>query len=173
MASSAAMSKEKIEVHSTSPTHQTHEAPPSYIPSTSNPPSYSSLDAKLRADMSSLGTGDPSETISVPMISRTVANSIHNYNPFSRKSGAVKQSVTVRKMTREFYLKHYAKDLEGNYVGTGAAAPDAGLVFMPSKSTPEDVMRQVDEVAFTRQEIRGKGIGKFGMSIDGGDGVNS
>jgi hypothetical protein len=172
MASPANMSKEKIEAHSTSTTHQDHETPPTYTPSTSNPPTYSSLDAKLRADMSSLATGDPAETISVPMISRTVANSIHNYNPFSRKSGAVKQSVTVRKMTREFYLKHYAKDPEGNYVGTGAKAPDAGLVFVPSKSTPEDIMRQVDEVAFARQEVRGKGIGKFGMPIDGG-GVDS
>jgi hypothetical protein len=150
---------------------QDQHAPPSYSSSgDSQPPTYNSLDQKLRANMSSLAVGDPSEKVSVPMISRTVANSVHNYNPFSRKSGAIKQSVTVRSMTRDFYLKHYAKDVDGNYIGTAAPAPDAALVFVPGKSTPEDVMRQVDEVAFKRQGIRGEGIGKFGLPIAGSTG---
>jgi hypothetical protein len=127
---------------------QDQHAPPSYSSGDSQPPTYNS----------------------VPMISRTVANSVHNYNPFSRKSGAIKQSVTVRSMTRDFYLKHYAKDVDGNYIGTAAPAPDAALVFVPGKSTPEDVMRQVDEVAFKRQGIRGEGIGKFGLPIAGSTG---
>ena len=66
--------------------------------------------------MTSLSIGDPSETISVPMISRMYKKSIHDANPFSRKTGKVTQTVAVRKMTREFYLKHYAKDAEGNFV---------------------------------------------------------
>lgn len=72
-------------------------------------------------------------------------------------------------MTREFYLKHYAKDTEGNFVGTAAPAPDAGLVFVPGKSTPEDVMRQVQEVAFNKQKLRGPGIGKYGSPQGGLD----
>jgi hypothetical protein len=129
---------------------QDQHAPPSYSSSgDSQPPTYNSLDQKLRANMSSLAVGDPSEKVSVPMISRTVA---------------------VRSMTRDFYLKHYAKDVDGNYIGTAAPAPDAALVFVPGKSTPEDVMRQVDEVAFKRQGIRGEGIGKFGLPIAGSTG---
>lgn len=141
------------------------EAPPSYTPDSSHPPTYESLSTALRSDMSSLSVGDPQETISVPMILRRESNSLHNYNPFSRKSGAVTQSVIVRKMTREHYLKHYAKDSEGNFVGTSNPAPDAALLFVPGKSTPEDLMRQVEEVVFGKQGLRGKGIGKFGMPL--------
>lgn len=119
--------------------------------------------------MSSLAIGDPHETISVPMITRMHHKTVHDMNPFSKKTGKVTQSVTLRKMTREFYLKHYVKDAEGNFVGTASPAPDAGLVFVPGKSTPEDVMRQVKEVAFKTQQLRGQGIGKYGRPQDGGD----
>ncbi|KAF1937356.1 hypothetical protein EJ02DRAFT_458792 [Clathrospora elynae] len=139
----------------------TSEAPPSYTPSTPLPPAYDSI----RAALSSLSQGDPQDTISVPMVSRTVSNSIHNFNPFSHKEGKVVQSIVVRQMTRAMYLKHYAKDPEGNFVGTAAPAPDAGLVFVPGKGTTEDMWRQAESVALERQELRGKGIGKFGMSI--------
>jgi hypothetical protein len=139
------------------------DAPPSYMPDTSNPPTYDSIAAEVRAELNALSTGDPSETISVPMISRMHHKSIHDLNPFSRKTGRVTQTVQVRKMTREFYLKHYVKDVEGNFVGTASPAPDAGLVFVPSKSTPEDLMKQVQEVAFARQQIRGGGIGAYGQ----------
>ncbi|OCL03008.1 hypothetical protein AOQ84DRAFT_162639 [Glonium stellatum] len=63
----------------------------------------------------------------------------------------VTQQVIVRKMTRDHYRKHYAKDAEGNYVGTEKPAPDAGPVLIPSKSTPEDILRQVREVAFGKE----------------------
>jgi hypothetical protein len=138
------------------------DAPPTYSPDTSPPPSYDSLTNELRADMRSLAVGDPQETISVPMISRMHEKSLHDLNPFSRKTGTITQSVAVRKMTREFYLKHYVKDSEGNFVGTGNPAPDAALVFVPGKSTPEDLMRQVQEVAFGKQAVRGHGIGPYG-----------
>jgi hypothetical protein len=107
------------------------------------------------------------------MLSRTVSNSIHNYNPFSRKQGAIKQSVVVRQMKREQYLKHYAKDVEGNFVGTASPAPDFALVFVPGKSADEDLKRQFEEVALGKQRIRGAGIGKWGMPVkeEEGDGT--
>lgn len=137
-------------------------APPTYSPDSSQPPSYSSLTNELHADMRSVAIGPPSETISVPMISRKHDKSLHDLNPFSCKTGPITQSVFVRKMTREFYLKHYVKDADGNFIGTGRPAPDAALVFVPGKSTPEDLMRQVQEVAFGKQKVRGHGIGKYG-----------
>jgi hypothetical protein len=77
-----------------------NEAPPTYTPSSADqPPAYESAQAAF----TSLLHGDSNETISVPMISRTVSNSIHNYNPFSRKQGEVKQSVVVRQMKRVSY----------------------------------------------------------------------
>lgn len=117
--------------------------------------------------MASLAVGDPSETISVPMITRKHHPTIHDLNPFSHKTGKITQSVSVRKMTREMYLKHYVKDAEGNFVGSANAAPDAGLVFVPGKSTPEDVMKQVSDVAFNRQNVRGGGIGPYGQPSGG------
>jgi hypothetical protein len=67
------------------------------------------------------------------MISRTHHKTTHDYNPFSHKTGEVTQSVTLRKRTREFYLKHYVKDAVGNFIGTATPAPDAGLVFVPGE----------------------------------------
>jgi hypothetical protein len=144
------------------------EGLPKYTPDSSHPPTYDSLHTTLSHGMSSLAVGDPQETISVPMISRTHHKTIHDYNPFSHKTGEVTQTVTLRKMTREFYLKHYVKDAEGNFVGTASPAPDAGLVFVPGKSTPEDIMRQVQEVAFNTQQLRGQGIGPYGLPQKGG-----
>ncbi|EAT86832.1 hypothetical protein HBI56_131920 [Parastagonospora nodorum] len=139
------------------------DAAPAYdAADTSHPPTYDSLSSAVHGEMSALAVGDPSETISVPMVSRMHHKSIHDMNPFSHKTGRVTQTVTVRKMTREFYLKHYVKDAEGNFVGTGRQAPDGGLVFVPGKSTPEDLMKQVQQVAFARQNIRGEGIGPYG-----------
>ncbi|KAF2027285.1 hypothetical protein EK21DRAFT_102606 [Setomelanomma holmii] len=140
---------------------QHDEAPPIYIPDISDPPTYDSV----AANMSSLGVGDPQETISVPMVSRFHKKNIHDLNPFSRKTGGLEQTVTVRKMTRNFYLKHYAKDAEGNYVGTSSPAVDAPLVFVPGKSTPEDLLRQVQEVAFAKRDTRGPGMGALGMRV--------
>lgn len=65
--------------------------------------------------------------------------------------GKVSQTVIVRKMKRSYYLKFYARDADGNYVGTGKPAADAGLVFVPSKSTPEEILAQVRRVAFGKQ----------------------
>ena len=65
--------------------------------------------------------------------------------------GKVSQTVIVRKMKRSHYLKFYAKDVEGNYVGTEKPAADAGLVFVSSKSTPDEMLAQVRKVAFGKQ----------------------
>jgi hypothetical protein len=142
----------------------TIDAPPTYTPSTAPPPAYEAA----KEAFTSLLHGPPDETIAVPMVSRTVSNSLHNYNPFSRKQGEVKQSVVVRQMKRSQYLAHYAKDAEGNFVGTGSPAPDLALVYVPSRGSSEDMLRQCEEVARGMQERRGNGIGKFGQPFDNG-----
>lgn len=115
------------------------------------PPAYASLPEAVAADMISLSHGDPNETISVPMIHSTTQQRKRDLLlPFGKR-GAVTQTVIVRKMTREYYLKRYAKDAEGNYVGTERAAADAGLVFVPGKSSDEELMEQVRKVAFGKE----------------------
>jgi len=108
-----------------------------------------SIAEEVASDIRSLDIGDPDESISVPMILSTEKRSFKNF--IKGRSGEVSQQVIVRKMTRDHYKKHYAKDKDGNYVGTEKPAPDAGLVFVPSKSTPEDILAQVEKVAFGKE----------------------
>lgn len=70
---------------------------------------------------------------------------------FLGKAAKVSHTVIARKMPRSHYLKFYARDSEGKYIGTEKAAVDAGLVFVPSKSTPEDLLQQVRKVAFGKE----------------------
>ncbi|KAF2728611.1 hypothetical protein EJ04DRAFT_91806 [Polyplosphaeria fusca] len=107
------------------------------------------LSDNVRSDMRRLMEGDPNETIEVPMIHSTAKKSLRHL--FVRDPGVVSHTVSVRKMKRDWYLKHYAKDAEGNYIGTEKPALDAPLVFVPSKSTPEDLLEQVHKVAFGKQ----------------------
>jgi hypothetical protein len=111
-------------------------APPQH--STTDPPSYTAS-----SYMRSLREGDPDETISVPMIHTVQKTSLGDYVPFMSAGKVKRRTVIVRKMTRDCYLKHYAKDEEGIYVGTERPYPDAGLVFVQSKSTEADVLEQV------------------------------
>lgn len=104
--------------------------------------------------MNALAIGDPAETISVPMILSTEQKRKRDMFFPGGKQGKVTQSVFIRKMTRDHYLKHYAKDAEGNYVGTEKAAPDAGLVFVPGKGSSEELLEQVRKVAFGRQHAQ-------------------
>ncbi|KAF1980277.1 hypothetical protein BU23DRAFT_495667 [Bimuria novae-zelandiae CBS 107.79] len=128
-------------------TYPVADAPPAYTgPRATNP---QSLADDVHADMVNLSKGNLQETISVPMVHST--ETIYFKKLFSKNRKLVTQSVTVRKMTRERYLKHYAKDTEGNYVGTEAPAVDAGLVFVQSKSTTEDLLQQVRKVAFGKE----------------------
>ncbi|KAF2130762.1 hypothetical protein P153DRAFT_204496 [Dothidotthia symphoricarpi CBS 119687] len=130
------------------PGAEEHAAPPY---TTAPPPAY-----PLARINSFLAHGGPlDETISVPMIlsreKQRKRDMFHPFGGFGGGRGVVTQTVIVRKMTRSHYLEHYAKDSEGNYVGTGKRAVDAGLVFVPGKSTPEDLLKQVEEVAFGKQ----------------------
>ncbi|KAI4908771.1 hypothetical protein J4E90_008507 [Alternaria incomplexa] len=144
------------------PSSSSPDTPPTYPSTTDSPPTYTTVARAL----TTLSEGDPDETIPVPMITRTLAFSLHNYNPFSRKQGEVRQSIIIRQMKRSYYNAHYAKDAEGNFVGTGTPAPDLGLVFVPGKGSSEDMLKQANEVAMEVQRRRGKGIGKFGMPQD-------
>lgn len=101
--------------------------------------------------MESLRIGDPNETISVPMVHTTEQKRKRDLLlPMGRK-GVTTQTVIARNMTRERYLKRYARDKEGNYVGTEAPAPDAGLVFVLGKSSKEELLQQVEKVAFGKE----------------------
>ncbi|KAF2684794.1 hypothetical protein K458DRAFT_431090 [Lentithecium fluviatile CBS 122367] len=111
-------------------------APPAYAPESPDaaeqpPPAYSTS-----AYMRSLREGDPQEKI-------------------DGSAGKVKRrTVNVRQMTRDCYLKHYAKDDGGNYVGTEKMLPDAGLVLVPSKSTEDDVLQQLHELVAVKHSQR-------------------
>ena len=120
--------------------HEMSPAPPQY--STPDPPPYSAS-----SYMRSLREGDPDETIDVPMIHTVQKTSLGDYVPFMSAGKIKRRTVIVRKMTRDCYLKHYAKDDDGNYVGTESPYPDAGLVFVQSKSTDADVQEQIERVA--------------------------
>jgi hypothetical protein len=93
--------------------------------------------------MRSLREGDPQEKISVPMIHTEQKHGIGDYLPFGSAGKTKRRTIIMRQMTRDTYLKHYAKDDAGNYVGTETMYPDAGLVLVPSKSTEDDVLQQV------------------------------
>ncbi|KAH7069021.1 hypothetical protein BKA63DRAFT_520467 [Paraphoma chrysanthemicola] len=132
------------------------------------PPAYSSLPEAVAGDMQSLLVGDPQEIIAVPMVHSTEQTRKRDLLlPFGKR-GAVTQTVLVRKMTREHYLKRYAKDAEGNYIGTEAAAVDAGLVFVPGKSTNEDLMLQVRKVAFGKEHSNKYFMNGWAASSAGG-----
>ncbi|KAF2683610.1 hypothetical protein K458DRAFT_304294, partial [Lentithecium fluviatile CBS 122367] len=132
---------------------------------------HPSLADAVTADVRALGVGDPKETISVPMIHSSETINYRKY--FSKDRSVVNHTVIARKMPREYFLKHYAKDEEGNYIGTGKPAADAGLVFVPSKSTPEDLMQQVHKVAFGKEHCAmdfsaGASMVPFMMNTAGG-----
>jgi hypothetical protein len=89
-----------------------------------------------------------------------------------REPGKVLQTVIVRKMPRSHYLAHYAKDENGNYVGTEKPAVDSGLVFVPNKSSPDDLKEQVKKVAFGKMHTHDEvgGMAGYGMGGAGGAG---
>lgn len=59
--------------------------------------------------------------------------------------------IVARPMTRRLYNERYAHDAEGNFVGTGVKAPDAGLVFIPGKSTEKELLEQVGRMAHSKR----------------------
>ncbi|KAF1848936.1 uncharacterized protein K460DRAFT_364874 [Cucurbitaria berberidis CBS 394.84] len=130
-------------------TEKEEEHAPAYeaVGQSAPPPAYEAV----AANMQSLSIGDPAESISVPMVMSTEQKRKRDIFLPGGKPGKVTQSVFVRKMTRDYYLKHYAKDAQGNYIGTEKAAADAGLVFVPGKSSNEEILEQVRKVAFGKQ----------------------
>jgi hypothetical protein len=102
------------------------------------PPAYTAS-----AYMRSLREGDPQEKIDVPMIHSVQKHGIGDYLPWGSAGKVKRRTVVIRQMTRDTYLRHYAKDDGGNYVGTEKMYPDAGLVLVPSKRTEDDVLQQV------------------------------
>lgn len=123
--------------------------------------------------MNSLSIGDPEETISIPMILSTEQKRKRDHFLPTSKPPTVKQTVVVRKMKRKQYLKHYAKDAEGNYIGTENPAADAGLVFVMGKSSGDDILEQVRKVAFNRQHYGSDFGSSFHMGGTGACGGGS
>ncbi|UPX19477.1 uncharacterized protein EKO05_0009737 [Ascochyta rabiei] len=106
--------------------------------------------------MRSLREGNPNEKVEVPMIHSTHELSLGDYLPFGSAMKTGKRTVISRSMTRDCYIKHYAKDDEGNYIGTEKPYPDWQLVFVPNKGTPEDILRQVSEAYNVNETIPSK-----------------
>lgn len=77
------------------------------------------------------------------MIHTTHKLSFGDYLPWGSAMKTGKRTVISRSMTRDCYTKHYAKDEEGRYIGTEKPYPDWQLVFVPNKSTPDDILQQV------------------------------
>lgn len=77
------------------------------------------------------------------MIHSTHKLSFGDYLPWGSAMKTGKRTVISRSMTRDCYIKHYAKDEDGNYIGTERPYPDHQLVFVPNKSTPDDILKQV------------------------------
>lgn len=119
--------------------HTTRADPPSYAEDTA-PPIYKGTNY-----LRSLHEGDPNDKVEVPMIHSTHKLSFGDYLPFGSAMKTGKRTVISRSMTRDCYIKHYAKDEEGNYIGTEKPYPDHQLVFVPNKSTPDDILKQVSD----------------------------
>lgn len=109
------------------------------------PPPYAE---KASSYLRSLHEGDPNDNVDVPMIHSTHKLSFGDYLPWSSAMKTGKRTVISRSMTRDCYIKHYAKDEEGNYIGTERPYPDHQLVFVPNKSTPDEILQQVSSYMF-------------------------
>ncbi len=78
--------------------------------------------------MNSLRVGDPQERDQRAMVhSHEQKRKRDLINPITRAKPTITRTVVVRKMTREHYLKYYAKDSQGNFIGTDKPAVDSGL----------------------------------------------
>lgn len=126
--------------HPVQRSHAPRNSPPAYmedaIPASHKAVSY----------QRSLLEGDPNDKIDVPMIHTTHKLSMGDYLPWGSAMKTGKRTLISRSMTRDCYIKHYAKDEEGNYIGTEKPYPDHQLVFVPNKSTPDDILQQVSDV---------------------------
>ena len=116
--------------------------------SSGSPPPYTA-DAAVH-DLLEMREGDPNETISVPFVHSDDKKSFKDYLAF-RNVGTVTRRIIARPMSRRLYNERYAHDADGNFIGTGKMAPDAGLVFIPRKGTEQDLLDQVSKFARARR----------------------
>lgn len=116
-------------------------------------PTNTALSSNPEADMYRLETQeeldsrDPEEVISIPIV-HTVEKAKVKWLLSGKTE--YERRITFRKMKRGHYKAHYAKDTQGNYIGTHKPAFDAGLVYVYS-STTQDIDDQIKQVAFGRE----------------------
>ncbi|KZM27508.1 hypothetical protein ST47_g1379 [Ascochyta rabiei] len=119
-------------------------------------------------DLLAMREGDPNERIDVPFVHSHDHKSALDYLRF-RNVGKVTRRVIARPMTRRLYNERYAHDQNGNFIGTGVKAPDAGLVFIPGKGTEQDLLDQVSKFAHAKQHDPRDFADGYGTTlIDGG-----
>lgn len=114
-----------------------------------NPPPAYTANAAAR-DLLAMREGDPDEKIDVPFVFSTDKKSAMDYLRF-RNIGTVTRRVVARPMTRRFYNERYAHDSNGNFIGTGKKAPDAGLVFVAGQGTEQELLDQVSKFAHAKK----------------------
>ncbi|XPS69861.1 hypothetical protein M3J09_002113 [Ascochyta lentis] len=137
----------------------------------SDPPPPYTADAAAQ-DLLAMRQGDPDEKIDVPFVYSQDQKSALDYLRI-RNVGKVTRRVIARPMTRRLYNERYAHDQNGNFVGTGVKAPDAGLVFIPGKGTEQDLLDQVSKFAHARQHDPHAFADSHGMMSIGGGYVGS
>ncbi|KAJ4984903.1 hypothetical protein SVAN01_09597 [Stagonosporopsis vannaccii] len=128
--------------------NESRPSPPAYADD-ATPPTY-----KASSYLRSLHDGDLNDKVDVPMIHSTHKLSFGDYLPWGSAMKTGKRTVISRSMTRDCYIKHYAKDEDGNYIGTEKPYADWQLVFVPNKSTPDDILQQLNEFVDVRHDIR-------------------
>ncbi|KAJ8110696.1 hypothetical protein OPT61_g6525 [Boeremia exigua] len=144
-------SKKKDSEAEATPTDTLDTSQPIPPPSTDDTtlPTY-----KASSYLRSLHEGDPNDKVDVPMVHSVHKLSFGDYLPWGSAMKTGKRTVISRSMTRDCYIKHYAKDDEGKYIGTEKPYPDWQLVFVPNKSTPDDILQQLNEFVDVRHDIR-------------------
>lgn len=115
-------------------------------PAEASPPLNSEHNPYRLETTEELSSRDPEEVITIPMIFTVERFSVKTL--LGKRE--TERKISFRKMRRGHYRAHYAKDADGNYIGTGNPAFDAGLVYIHS-ATVEDVDRQIRDVAYGRQ----------------------
>lgn len=109
-----------------------------------------------------LESGDPEEAINVPMIFTVEKRGMKRL--LGKRE--TERKITFRKMKRGHYKAHYAKDANGNYIGTEKPAFDADLVYVHT-ATAEEVDEQVKRVAFGKEHHSSNFPGAGGTYVPG------
>ncbi|KAF1812284.1 hypothetical protein P152DRAFT_458670, partial [Eremomyces bilateralis CBS 781.70] len=94
------------------------------------------------------GGTSPDEIVLVPFFHTVQKRTIKDFLTGRR---VYETKISAREMKRSHYDRHYATDSDGKYIGTGKAAIDAPMVYVPTKSTPEYIQEQLNKVAFGKE----------------------